>query len=36
MLDAIAAPIIAHFLKDAEKNPYPGFPSAGFGFFPDA
>ncbi len=34
VLDAIAAPIIQHFLKDAEKNPYPGFPSAGFGFFP--
>ena len=33
VLDAIPAPIIAHFLKDAEKNPYPGFPSAGFGFF---
>jgi S1-C subfamily serine protease len=34
VLDAIPAPIIAHFLKDAEKQPYPGFPSAGFGFFP--
>src|ERR1044072_3984218 len=33
VLDAIPAPIIAHFLKDAEKQPYPGFPSAGFGFF---
>ena len=34
VLDAIPAPIIAHFLKDAEKQPYRGFPSAGFGFFP--
>src|SRR5450432_4881973 len=34
VLDAIPAPIIAHFLKDAEKEHYPGFPSAGFGFFP--
>jgi hypothetical protein len=33
VLDAIPAPIIAHFLKDAEKQPYPGFPSGGFGFF---
>src|SRR5438270_13403491 len=33
VVDAIPAPIIAHFLKDAEKQPYDGFPSAGFGFF---
>jgi len=34
VLDAIPAPIIAHFLKDAESQKYRGFPSAGFGFFP--
>jgi len=34
VLDAIPAPIIAHFLKDAETQNYRGFPSAGFGFFP--
>jgi hypothetical protein len=34
VLDAIPAPIIAHFLKDAEAENYRGFPSAGFGFFP--
>ncbi len=34
VLDAIPAPIIAHFLKAAETTPYSGFPSAGFGFFP--
>jgi S1-C subfamily serine protease len=34
VIDAIPAPIIAHFLKDAEKQPYQGFPAAGFGFFP--
>jgi S1-C subfamily serine protease len=34
VLDAIPAPIIAHFLKDAETQRYRGFPSAGFGFFP--
>src|SRR5437763_6514447 len=33
-VDAIPAPIIAHFLKDAEQEPYEGFPAAGFGFFP--
>src|SRR6476620_2745295 len=33
VLDAIPAPIIAHFLKDAEAQNYRGFPSAGFGFF---
>ena len=34
VLDAIPAPIIAHFLKDAESQEYRGFPFAGFGFFP--
>jgi S1-C subfamily serine protease len=34
VLDAIPAPIIAHFLKDAESQQYRGFPFAGFGFFP--
>ena len=34
LVDAIPAPIITHFLKDAEKHPYEGFPSAGFSFFP--
>lgn len=34
VLDAIPAPIIAHFLKEAETEPYRGFPSAGFSFFP--
>src|SRR5204862_3458678 len=34
VVDAIPAPIIAHFLQDAEKEPYEGFPAAGFGFFP--
>jgi len=34
VLDAIPAPIIAHFLKDAETQNYRGFPSAGFNFFP--
>ncbi len=34
VLDAIPAPIIAHFLKDAETHNYRGFPSAGFSFFP--
>src|SRR5437763_6017901 len=33
-VDAIPAPIIAHFLKDAQQRPYEGFASAGFGFFP--
>src|SRR3954464_12229171 len=32
VLDAIPAPIIAHFLKAAEAEPYRGFPSAGFSF----
>jgi S1-C subfamily serine protease len=34
LLDAIPAPIITHFLKDAESQRYRGFPSAGFAFFP--
>lgn len=34
MLDAIPAPIIVHFLKDADSGHYRGFPSAGFAFFP--
>jgi hypothetical protein len=34
VLDAIPAPIIAHFLKDAASPQYRGFPSAGFSFFP--
>ena len=34
LLDAIPAPIITHFLKEAESQQYRGFPSAGFSFFP--
>src|SRR5947207_2154766 len=34
LLDAIPAPIITHFLKDAQSQHYQGFPSAGFSFFP--
>src|SRR5712691_8523361 len=34
LVDAIPAPIIIHFLKDAEKEPYEGFPAVGFSFFP--
>ncbi len=34
VLDAIPAPIIAHFLKDAAKPKYDGFPSLGISFFP--
>src|SRR5213596_2279792 len=34
LVDAIPAPIITHFLKDAETEQYAGFPSAGFSFFP--
>src|SRR5919201_1462034 len=34
LVDAIPAPIITHFLKDVEKQPYEGFPSAGFAYFP--
>jgi S1-C subfamily serine protease len=34
LVDAIPAPIITHFLKEAESERYRGFPSAGFSFFP--
>src|SRR5947207_1768034 len=34
LVDAIPAAIIVHFLKDAEKQPYEGFPAVGFSFFP--
>src|SRR5881227_794351 len=34
LIDAIPAPIITHFLKEAESQNYRGFPSAGFSFFP--
>ena len=34
LLDAIPAPIITHFLKEADTQDYRGFPSAGFSFFP--
>ena len=34
VLDAIPAPIIAHFLKDAASPQYQGFPSLGVSFFP--
>ena len=34
LLDVIPAPIITHFLKDAETQHYRGFPTPGFSFFP--
>jgi hypothetical protein len=34
LLDAIPAPVITHFLKEAETQKYRGFPSVGFSFFP--
>src|ERR1043165_5990493 len=34
LLDAIPAPVITHFLKEADTQNYRGFPSAGFSFFP--
>src|SRR6059036_4322982 len=34
LVDAIPAPVITHFLKDAESQNYRGFPSAGFSFSP--
>jgi len=34
VLDAIPAPIIAHFLKDAGGAKYQGFPSLGISYFP--
>ena len=36
LLDAIPAPIITHFLKEAEGQNYRGFPSVGVLIFPDA
>src|SRR5437588_11601356 len=34
LLDAIPAPVITHFLKEAESPNYRGLPSAGCSFFP--
>ena len=34
VMDAIPAPIIAHFLRDAKDKNYDGFPSLGISFFP--
>src|SRR5438477_86274 len=34
LIDAIPAPIITHFLKEAEGENYQGFPGVGFSFFP--
>src|ERR1700747_2018273 len=34
LLDAIPAPVITPFLKEADSQNYRGFPSAGFSFFP--
>lgn len=34
LMDVIPAPIIAHFLKDADSGNYRGFPSVGFDYFP--
>jgi S1-C subfamily serine protease len=34
LIDAIPAPIITHFLKEAESQQYRGFPAVGFSFFP--
>src|SRR5437660_6342560 len=34
LMDAIPAPIITHFLRDAAKPNYQGFPSIGFTYFP--
>src|SRR5213595_996071 len=34
LLDAIPAPVITHFLREADSQNYRGFPSAGFSFFP--
>ena len=33
LIDAIPAPIITHFLKEAEGEHYRGFPAVGFSFF---
>jgi S1-C subfamily serine protease len=34
VLDAIPAPVITHFLKEAQSERYLGFPSINFSFFP--
>src|SRR5438132_6155984 len=34
LIDAIPAPIITHFLKEAEGEHYQGIPGVGFSFFP--
>src|SRR5438270_2454032 len=34
LIDAIPAPIITHFLKEAESQHYRGFPAVGFSYFP--
>src|SRR5437588_11847545 len=34
LIDAIPAPIITHFLKEAESDHYRGFTAVGFSFFP--
>ncbi|PYI75812.1 MAG: hypothetical protein DMF04_09500, partial [Verrucomicrobia bacterium] len=34
LMDTIPAPVIAHFLKDAAKQQYGGFPTVGFDYFP--
>src|SRR5207249_12174965 len=34
LMDVIPEPIITHFLKDAAKPNYPGFPSIGLRYFP--
>ena len=34
LMDAIPAPVIAHFLKDAAQPKYSGFPTVGFDYFP--
>src|SRR5438094_2275530 len=34
LMDAIPAPIITHFLRDAAKPNYQGFPTVGFDYFP--
>lgn len=34
LMDAIPSPIITHFLKEASKPSYSGFPSVGFSYFP--
>src|SRR5438445_662919 len=34
LMDAIPTPVIAHFLRDAAKPNYQGFPSIGFSYFP--